>query len=57
MLQEARQAGGLAGWFRVDALPGVEQPTENLVRVSDDAKEESTSGIRRFATSWTSLFE
>jgi flagellar basal body P-ring protein FlgI len=57
MLQEARQAGGLTAWFRVDALPGVEEPTDDLVRVDSDSEKDSPSGIRRFATSWTSLFE
>jgi hypothetical protein len=57
MLQESRQAGCLAGWFRVDALPGVERPMQDLVRTTPDEEEAPASGIRRYATSWTSLFE
>lgn len=57
MLQEVRTAGGLPGWFRVDAVPGVERPMDDLVRVAPDEKQVSPTGIRRFATSWTSLFE
>jgi hypothetical protein len=55
MLQEARDADVLSSWFRVDAIPDVGRPEDRESPVTVDEPRE-TSAVRRFATSWPSLF-